>query len=57
MVTTLKQGASKKNIRDILDKLAKELKSKGVNVHKYCGKIQLKKDALTIQKELRDEWE
>ena len=32
------------------------MKSKGVDVYKYVGKISLKKDALNIQKELRDEW-
>ena len=57
MVTVLKQGATKKNIRELLDKLAKNIKPKGVDVYKYVGTIQLKKDALTIQKALRDEWE
>lgn len=56
MVITLKQGASKKSITHILDNLAKELKPKGVNVYKFVGKINLEKDALTIQKELRNEW-
>ncbi len=31
-------------------------KPKGVNTLKYCGTIQLKEDALVIQKKLRDEW-
>ncbi len=31
-------------------------KLKGVNTLKYCGTIQLKEDALVIQKKLRDEW-
>ena len=57
MVTVLKQGATKKSIRSILEKLAKELKPKGIDVYKYCGKISLKKDALIIQRELRNEWE
>ena len=57
MVTVLKSGATKKNIHDILEKLAKEFKSNGVDVYKYCGKINLKSDALQIQKELRNEWE
>ena len=57
MVTTLRQGATKKSIRSILENLAKELKPKGVDVYKYVGKISLKKDALNIQKELRNEWE
>jgi len=57
MVTTLKQGATKKNIKTILEKLKKELKPKGVDVYKYLGKISLQKDALDIQKELRNEWQ
>jgi short-subunit dehydrogenase len=35
----LKQGATKKSIRRILENLAKELKPKGVDVYKYVGKI------------------
>ncbi len=57
MVTTLRQGATKKSIRSILENIAKEFKPKGVDVYKYVGKISLKKDALNIQRELRDEWE
>ncbi len=56
MVMILKQGATKKNIQAILKDLTKELNQKGVDVYKYCGKINLKKDALDIQKKLRDEW-
>jgi len=56
MVMTLKQGATKKRIRIILEDLAKEINLKGVDVYKYCGKISLKEDALEIQKRLRDEW-
>lgn len=57
MVTVLRQGATKKSIREILIKLAKDLKPKGVDTYSYVGKINLNKDALTIQKSLRDEWE
>lgn len=57
MVMTIKYGATKKSIRDILENVAKELKPKGVDVYKYVGKICLKKDALNIQRELRNEWE
>ncbi len=57
MVTTLKQGATKKSIQSLLKNLAKELKPKGVDVYKYVGTISLQKDALAIQKALRNEWE
>ena len=57
MVTTLKQGATKRSIRKVLEMLAQDKKLKGVDVYKYVGKIKLKKDALTIQKALRNEWQ
>ena len=56
MVTTLKQGATKKSIKRILEQLKKDVKPKGVDVYKYLGKIKLKKDALSLQKEMRNEW-
>ena len=34
--------------------MLKDLKPKGVDVYKYVGKIKLKKDALKIQRELRE---
>lgn len=58
MVLVIKKGATKKNIKNVLDAIAKkELKPLGIDVYKYLGKISLKKDALTIQKEFRNEWE
>jgi len=57
MVAILKKGASKKSIRKLLDKIAKDLPSRGIDAQKYCGLIQLKEDSLIIQKRLRDEWE
>lgn len=56
MVMTIKYGASKKSLLSLLKKL-KEKAVKGVDVRKYSGKIKLKKDALEIQKELRNEWD
>lgn len=57
MILTIKQGASQKRIKIILDSLANKLQPRGVDVYKYVGKISLKKDALDIQKALRDQWE
>ena len=34
-----------------------EAKIQKINAFEYCGKIKLNKDALQIQKEMRDEWE
>jgi predicted HTH domain antitoxin len=56
MVTLLKQGATKKNIKKVLDGISREREMVGVDTYKYCGKISLNRDALIIQKELRDEW-
>lgn len=56
MVAILKKGENKKNMQKLLDKLS-DKKSKGVDAHKYCGTIELKEDALKIQKKMRDEWD
>jgi hypothetical protein len=54
MVLVLKKGASKKEI----ELIEKKLKStKGVDTIKYCGKITLTQDSLTIQKNFRNEWQ
>ena len=57
MVTTIKQGATKKSIDQILNNLTKNLKSKGLDAYAFVGKIKLKNDALKIQKDLRNEWQ
>ena len=57
MVLIIKQGESKKSIRNRLLLLSKNQKPKGINIYKSVGKIKLKKDPLEIQKELRNEWE
>ncbi len=54
MVTTLKKGSSKVDIQKITKQI--NTNKKGVDTLKYCGKIQLDKDSLEIQKELRNEW-
>ncbi|MBL1280489.1 MAG: hypothetical protein COA33_009465 [Fluviicola sp.] len=56
MVAILKQGATKEYIQNLLDKIYKEVRTNGVDTKKYCGKINLKMDALDIQKGMRDEW-
>ncbi|MGC4128270.1 MAG: hypothetical protein QM564_01640 [Bergeyella sp.] len=57
MVATLKKGDDKKNMLKMLEKLTKSRKRKKVDIHKYCGVIKLKEDALSIQKKMRDEWD
>lgn len=56
MTVTLKQGSSKNTIKRILDHLKRDLKPNGINAYEFLGKIQLKKDALDLQREMRDEW-
>jgi len=57
MVTTLKQGSTKKHIEQLLIRLNKRKTTKVVDAFKYCGIITLSEDALKIQKYLRDEWD
>lgn len=55
MVTKLRKGSSQKSIKNILNKLSKNT-SNGFDAKKYNGIIDLKEDALLIQKKLRNEW-
>jgi len=53
MTFILKKGTTKKQMELLTKKLSQ---SKGVDTKKYCGTINLKEDALTIQKQMRNEW-
>lgn len=57
MVSTIKRGASKDEIRSLFLKIEKknDLK-KGFDAFKFCGVVKFKADALEIQKGMRDEW-
>ena len=57
MVTTIKSGSDRSRIKKLLKKLFSKKNSKGLDASKYCGALELKSDALSIQKHLRDEWE
>ena len=57
MVYVLNKKTSLKDFDRVLSRLSKKRKKKGVDTRKYCGFLTLRKDALAIQKELRDEWE
>ncbi len=56
MVFLLKNGASKKDIEAIETKFFKEKTLTGFNAKKYNGVLSLKKDALSIQLNLRNKW-
>lgn len=57
MVTTIKRGATKAEIRSLFEKLESHSdKSKGFDAYKFCGTVKFNEDAMKIQKRLRDEW-
>lgn len=47
---------NKKDKRQSYRKKLNSIRSKGLNAKKYCGSVELSKDPLIIQKELRNEW-
>ena len=57
MVTIIKRGSTKEEIKAKLDLLNTEKKQKGIDLNKFCGTIKLKEDPLKLQKQWRDEWE
>ncbi|MBI5403208.1 MAG: hypothetical protein HY959_07385 [Ignavibacteriae bacterium] len=54
MVTTIKKGAGLRNIQRALKNI--EQPKKGLKSSKHCGVLKIRKDALKIQKNLRNEW-
>jgi hypothetical protein len=56
MVTTIKKGASKKEINSLLEAHRKKSKA-GIDIKKFCGALKLMEDPLELQKKWRDEWE
>ena len=42
---------------DIITEQITKKGEKQIDAYKYCGTITIDKDALQIQKEMRDEWE
>ena len=57
MTIVLSKKIEKKEFIKILESITSKKDSKVVNTLKHCGVIKLKKDALTIQNEMRNEWE
>ena len=58
MVTTIKKGASKEEIRSLFLRMQEKKSSKkGFDAYKFCGTVKFNEDALEIQKKMRDEWE
>ena len=57
MTIVIKKNVGKKEFEKILDSFENKKNKKGVDTAKHCGSIQLSKDSLSIQKELRNEWQ
>lgn len=57
MVTVIKRGSTKEQIKAELDRHEKKRKKKVIDLNKYCGSINLKEDPLKLQKQWRNEWE
>lgn len=59
MVTRIKKGASREEIKSLLKKFQtrKKQREKSIDLKKYCGMLKLKQDPLEMQKSWRDEWE
>ena len=54
MVTILKKRTAKIKIQSLSEKLANNSQNRGIDTHKFCGKLKLKKDSILIQKKLRN---
>lgn len=57
MVTIIKKGTTKEKIQVLLTQQQVNQIRKSIDLHKYCGKLNLKEDPLKLQKKWRNEWE
>ena len=55
MVTVIKKGTSKDEIKKQIDKIVSKNPKK--DIKKYAGKLTLNVDPLVFQRQMRDEWE
>lgn len=53
MVTVIKEGSKGSSIQKLLNSIKSK---KGLRAKKHSGVLKLKKNPLTIQKEMRNEW-
>ena len=54
MIILLKRGSDQEQLAEITRKL--KTKQRKNNLKRWCGIVRLKKNPITIQKEMRDEW-
>ncbi len=57
MTILINKNTTKKEFVKLLSSLKKSKKEIGIDLSKHCGVLRLKKDALQIQKEMRNDWE
>lgn len=57
MTFIINKKTTKKEFVKLLSSIKKSKKTNGIDLFKHCGVITLKKDALQIQKEMRNDWE
>lgn len=57
MTIIINKNTTKKEFVKLLASIKRSKKTSGIDLSKHCGVLKLKKDALQIQKEMRDEWE
>ena len=57
MVTIIRRGSTKEEIKAKLELLDEDKKQKGIDLKKFCGSIKLKEDPMKLQKQWRNEWE
>lgn len=55
MVLVIKKGSKSQTINNTLKKIKSPIKE--FNSKKYCGILELSKDPIQIQNQMRDEWE
>lgn len=56
MITVIKKGARKEDIKKMLQKI-ELIPKKGFDARKFCGILKTEEDPVDTQKRLRDEWQ
>lgn len=57
MTIIINKNTTKKEFVKLLASIKKSKKTNGVDLSNHCGVLKLKKDALQIQIEMRNDWE
>lgn len=57
MTFIINKNTTKQEFVKLLASIKVNKKVKGIDLSKHCGVLKLNKDALQIQKEMRNDWE